>query len=113
MPKITFNCLNCGQEVQKYNSQAVKYCSHRCYTEHKAKNSFEKICPVRHKTYLGKVSQVYCSKSCRKKRQHEKEIRVFSEVPGALRLHGNLLVIDEPAINARAVAFRKDLRREA
>ncbi|MCL4296111.1 MAG: HNH endonuclease [Anaerolineae bacterium] len=77
MPKITFNCLNCGKEVQKYGSQAIKYCSHQCYTEHKAKISFEKICPVCHKTFLGKVSQVYCSKSCRQKRQHEKEISDF------------------------------------
>lgn len=77
MPKIKYNCLNCGKEVERYDSQAKKYCSPECYREDKAKTLFVKVCPICDREYEGKVSQIYCSKRCKRKRDRQAEIEKF------------------------------------
>src|SRR4051812_10339008 len=73
MPKIEFNCANCGKIVHKYDSQASKYCSHECYAEAKTKNRFPKQCPVCNIGFEGPIAQIYCSKTCKSKRDHKAE----------------------------------------
>jgi hypothetical protein len=73
MPKIEFNCANCGKLTQKYDTQASKYCSHGCYAEAKTKNRFPKQCPVCNAAFDGAIAQIYCSKTCKSKRDHQAE----------------------------------------
>jgi hypothetical protein len=74
MPKIQFVCENCGKTVEKYDSQASKFCSLQCYWEYKAKYQFEKICPVCETRFTGPFKQIYCSKACKRKRDHDEEV---------------------------------------
>ena len=67
-------CLNCGKEVSRCE---VKYCSRKCYTEHKHKNWLENLeynkCIICEKETL---NQKYCSQQClgKDKNRHKQAV---------------------------------------
>jgi hypothetical protein len=73
MPKIEFNCANCGKLVQSYDSQSSKYCSQACFVEARTKIRYSKQCPICDKQFDGPLVQIYCSRTCKSKRDHASE----------------------------------------
>ena len=62
-------CRNCGKEFYRNPSTIVEhnYCSQKCYTEYKLKNSKlnRRICPICNKEFeTYHPNQIYCSKEC-------------------------------------------------
>lgn len=73
MPKIQFNCANCGKLVERYHSRATRYCSQECYGEAKSQKQYEKKCATCGMIFTGTSHQVYCSRTCKRKRDHDAE----------------------------------------
>src|SRR5579863_588661 len=46
-------------------------------------------------------------------REHEEEIGLLGEVPRALRLYGDLLLVDQPPVDARTLTLGEDFGRQA
>jgi hypothetical protein len=73
VPLRKITCLNCGKVVEKYESQASKFCCPACYWDYKGKTLFDKVCPVCKSQFKGRVKQHYCSEICKRKRDHNQE----------------------------------------
>lgn len=74
MGKYIHICKNCNKEFKDY-SQVTKFCSRKCYEEHKQANRKTKIiiCPICKKEFLQvRPEQIFCSNECKHKSTEDK-----------------------------------------